>query len=450
MVAQGGNRRLARVSEAIREELGRLLVRKTNDPTLNWVTITGVKISPDLRHARAFFSAAGVDNLSRAERSLAKAKPYLQRELGRNLRLRYTPKLDFIYDDSLEKGARVDELLREVESETGSRRDAQSDGQKLDRLIDEAENILVVTHRNPDGDAIGSLVGMSGILRLMGKQHIAYCPDKIPETLSFLPGVETIQKEPPGESFNLTLLLDTADKNLLPEGFPEASQRGVLAVIDHHAQHGNLGDFVIRRDASAVGEILYELAVELVWPMDAAVAEALYTSIMSDTGSFRYSSTTEATHRAAAGLLSQGARPWIVATRLYESYPLRRQRALAKVLDTLEISADGRFAQMFATPEMLEKIGAHKEDLDGIVNFGRAIDTVEIAAMMRVKEDGNIKVSFRSKGHIDVGELAARFGGGGHRNASGCTLDNSSIDEARKLIKQAAEECLANASDSAT
>ncbi len=444
MVTRGDNRRLVRVSGAIRGELAQLLVKEAGDPLLAWVTITDVEVSPDLRHARVFFAAAGADDIDQVERSLAKAAPFLQRELGTRMTLRYTPKLSFRRDSSFDRGERIEEIIREVRVEESERNEEESLYQRLGRLVSDAGRILVATHRNPDGDAIGSLLGMAGILRLMGKDCTAFCPDGIPKILTFLPGAENIALQlDESDSFDLTLLLDTADESLLPNGFPDAETRGLFVVIDHHRQHGDMGDLVIRMEAAAVGEILHDLATQLVWPIDADVAECLYTSIVADTGSFRYSSTQPSTHRAAAELLAVGARPWPVATHLYESFPHRRQRLLAKVLETLEVSEDGRFAQLYCTPEILTSAGAHKEDLDGMINFGRSVSGVEIAAMFRQEQDGDIKVSFRSKGRIDVGELATRFGGGGHRNASGCTLQNTDLATARKTIMKAAEEYLA-------
>ncbi len=444
MVDRTDNRRLSRVSMAIREVLADLLAKEVGNPLLAWVTVSDVEVSADLRHARIFYTAPGSQDHEAIASSLNKAASYLQREIGGRLRLRNTPRLSFLRDESFEEGERIDKLINEVNEEDAKRRKDETEEKALDRLISEADSILVVTHHNPDGDAIGSLLGLSGILRLLGKTATAYCPDGIPKVLTFLEGATTITKAlDENDTFDLTILVDTADQDLLPPGLPSAKNMGTMIVIDHHLKHGDLGDIVIRREVSAVGEILFELAKELVWPMDQGIAECLYTSIVSDTGSFRYSSTTSSTHHAAAELLATGARPWPVATSLYESFPLKRQRLLAEVLSTLEISKDGRFAQLYSTPDMLAKVGADKEDLDGMINFGRSVDSVEIAAMFRVQAGGDVKVSFRSKGRIDVADLAARFGGGGHRNASGCTLNGVSLEEARRIIAGAADTYIA-------
>ncbi len=440
-----GNRRLARVAEAIRVELAQLLIKSVSDESLSWVTVTGVEPTPDLKHAKVFFFATGQRDQEATRRNLERKAHVLQRDLARRIKMRNTPKLSFHIDTSFDTAQRIDELLGEAGAEKARKEEATTPEKRFAELVAEAESILVACHRNPDGDAIGSLLGMSGFLRLLGKYHVAFCPDGVPRTLAFLAGVESVARElEEDEEFDLTIVVDTADEGLLPDGFPDASRRGTLVVIDHHQHYGELGDLVIRRDVAAVGQMLYELSKELVWPMDGDIAECLYASIVADTGSFRYSSTTAETHRVVAELMEQGARPWVVATALYESFSINRQRLLADVLRTLELSEDGRFAHMIATEQMLHDTGTTRADLDGMVNMGRAVDTVEISGLFRVEQNGEIKVSFRSKGRVSVAELARKFGGGGHRNAAGCTIDaKTGLEEARTRVKIEAAELLA-------
>jgi bifunctional oligoribonuclease and PAP phosphatase NrnA len=436
----GKSRRQHRVSESIRGEIARLLLIEVADPRLSLVTVTGVDVSPDLKHAKVFYVATGSEDQTPAQRGLERATALFQRAIGRNLQLKYTPRLSFHHDPSFNEGEHMEALVGSIRAE---RAGEETTEERIGRLVADVPKILVATHRNPDGDAIGSMLGLTRMLTLMGKEAHAYCPDGVPEVLRFLPGASDTTGDPARlDEYNLTVVVDTADTDLLPDGFPGAAQRGTLIVIDHHMRHGDLGDVVLRREAGAVGEILFDLHRRLVWPMDAGVACCLYTSIVADTGSFRYASTTPSTHEAAAALIAEGARPWEVATALYESYPLRRQRLLGKVIETLDLSEDARFAQLYATPEMLTEIGANSEDLDGMVNFGRSIDTVEVAALLRLEPSGDIKVSFRSKGRIDIGDLAETLGGGGHTNAAGCTLSGLTIEEARHTISDAAARLL--------
>ena len=443
MVNDNNNRRLVRVAESIRNEVTRLLLRTVSDPRLAWVTVTDVAVSPDLKYARVFYVVTSTEKSEKTEKataeSLKKATPFIQKELGRHLTLRYTPKISFIFDNSFDDAARIDALIGEVEMEERSM-PALTPEKRLAKLLSEAEDILVITHRNPDGDAIGSLLGFSRMLRLMGKSPVTYCPDPFPKVFSFLDGIEHIVDTLPTDAvFALTVSLDTADEGLWPGGLPPRENMGEVVVIDHHDTHGEIGDVVIRREASAVGEMLLALQKELVWPIDAKVAECLYTSIVADTGSFRYSNTTPETHRAAAELLALGAQSSVVGTALFESHPVARQRLLASVLGTLELANEDRFAYLVSTPEMLEKVGAEKADLDNIINFARGIDTVRVAAMFRLEQNGDVKVSFRSKDDWDVAEVAARFGGGGHRNAAGATLRQTPLDDAVRRIREAVD-----------
>jgi phosphoesterase RecJ-like protein len=446
MVKEGiDGRRARRVGESIRGELSRLLVRQIGDPRLELATITDVEMSPDLRAARVFYvPPLGVAN-EEVRAGLAKAAPFFRKEIGQRLALRYTPALSFHLDESFERGAAVDRILQETKRESEDAARSGSPEDALARALAASSRILLAVHANPDGDAIGSLLGMYGILRLQGKRPVAYCPDGIPATLRFLPyAEEVVAALAPDAEFDLTVLMDTADEGLAPAGFPSPPVRGVLAVVDHHAAHGDLGDIVVRRDVSAVGELLFALATELLWPMDERVAQCLYTSIVADTGSFRYTSTTPATHRIAAELIERGADPWAAATGLFESFSLPRQRLLGLVAGTLEVSADGRCADLVCTPQMLAAAGAVKADLDSMINLGRSIEGVEISALYRLEPEGHIKVSFRSKGRVDVAALATRFGGGGHRNAAGATLRGSSVAEAKVIVRKAAAELLAD------
>ncbi|MCU0661467.1 MAG: 30S ribosome-binding factor RbfA [Myxococcota bacterium] len=438
------NRRVGRVGGLLRAELSQLLTRQVNNPSLGWVTITAVTPSPDLRHARVFWVASGGRDKRQISLAFEKAAPFLQREVGKALRLKHTPKLAFFEDKSIDNGTLVDSLLHEVETERKVVEKRKPE-ERLAQLVGEAKTVLVFTHRNPDGDAIGSLLGMTCILSRMGKKTTAYCPDGVPRILQYLPGASEVQDSlEPHVVFDLSIALDVAAPDLLPKGLPESQDRGPLVVIDHHGTYGDFGDVVVRRAAaSAVGELLYDLCRELLWPLDASVAMCLYTSIVSDTGSFRYSSTTAHTHEVAAELVKLGAQPWTVATALFESFPVHRQKLLGMVLATLWVSDDGKVALLSATPEMLQQCGATKEDLDSMVNLGRSIDTVEVSALLRLEPSGEIKVSFRSKGKVDVASLAAKFGGGGHRNAAGLTLRDMTLDGAGTLIATACRELIA-------
>ena len=309
---------------------------------------------------------------------------------------------------------------------------------RLCSLVDNADRILLAAHRNPDGDAVGSLLGARALLSAQGKECIAYCPDGIPSVLSFLPGAALVTDRMPEPPCDLTILLDTPEQALWTDGF---SPQGDFVVIDHHARADDFGDLVIRKPASAVGEIIYYLAEAAGWTVDRDAAVCLYTSIVSDTSSFRYRSADRDAHVATAALIERGAMPATVSSHLFESVSLVKRRLLAEVLSTLETAAGGRYASIYCTRATIEAVGALSEDLSGMVNFARGIQGVELAALLREEADGAIRVSLRSKGTVDASEIAEQFGGGGHVNAAGGLLPGP-MSDALDTLKKFAETIL--------
>ena len=310
--------------------------------------------------------------------------------------------------------------------------------ESLKEAVAGARRILLATHTRPDGDALGSLLGMYFILLGLNKDTVPYCPDRVPRFLTFLPGVDRIQRDIEGR-FDASILLDTPEKRLFAEGF---DARGTFIVIDHHKESESFGDVVLRQPASAVGELIYLAAKRAGWPVDADAAQCLYTSIVADTSSFKYESATPACHRAAADLIELGAEPWKTATHLFESFSVVRRRLLAEVLGTLITGANDKYASIYCTREMMRSVGAGQDDLEGMVNAARCIAGVELAALLREEEDGIIRVSLRSKGSVDASVVARHFGGGGHVNAAGFRLSGSSMQTASALLLERAEVLL--------
>ena len=254
-------------------------------------------------------------------------------------------------------------------------------------LVDRVDRILLAAHGNPDGDAIGSLLGARALLSAQGKECVTYCPDGIPAILSFLPGASLVTAELPAVPCELTILLDTPERVLFADGF---EPQGDFVVIDHHSRFDEFGDLVIRHPASSVGEMLYHLAQAAGRRVERDAAVCLYTSIVSDTSSFRYRSADWSAHTAAAALIEHGAEPAVVSQHLFESVSLAHQRLLAEVLSTLETAAGGRYARIYCTRETAASVGASPEDLSGMVNFARGVLGVELAALLREESDGRI------------------------------------------------------------
>jgi phosphoesterase RecJ-like protein len=313
------------------------------------------------------------------------------------------------------------------------------------KLITSAKNILVTSHTNPDGDAVGCLLGCGRMLQLLNKNFVLYAPDSIPELFRFLALSDTTTARPAADAtFDLSLIFDTADPVLLGNEMPPAPRAGVRVVIDHHLRHKPFGDMVWRdATASAAGVLLYRLAAALQIKGDQALAESLWCAIYTDTGGFRYSSTTPEALRISAELLEWGVDPWKMATAMYESNPAARIHLLSRVLSTLDISQDGKVATIVVPQNYLAEFGLDSSMLDTFINYARGIRGVEVAIQI-AQRHGGWKCSLRSKGTVDVSDLAERFGGGGHRNAAGCFLKGS-LQTVRERILTAAQEVVAQA-----
>ena len=308
--------------------------------------------------------------------------------------------------------------------------------QSLLELLEGKQRVVVASHIHPDGDAIGSTLAMLHILERLGKTVLAYNRHPVPYNFQFLPGADRVTDQIP-EDFDpeLTVLLDCAEAKRIGEDFPEHGWGADVAVVDHHKTWDPDFASVYVRDvgAAATGEVLYRILIAANIPLDLEIARPLYCCLMTDTGSFRYSSTSRATFQIAGELLDVGVDAWDMTSNIYESQPLQRVKLLAEVLATLEVSSCGRLAFIRLEQEMFDRLGASTELADGFINFGRSIRGVEVATQMTEIEDGAWKISFRSRGNIDVSLLAERFGGGGHRNAAGCTIQGSPEDVIEQL-----------------
>lgn len=310
------------------------------------------------------------------------------------------------------------------------------------REIRAGRSFLVATHVNPDGDALGSALALGLGLKRLGKRVKIYSADPVPGNLRFLPGAErvtallTVQ-----ERFDAAFLVDCAEPERAGETFFQHPRRGRLIVIDHHRRGGRGGEInLIEPAAASTGTIVLKLVKKLRVPVGREIAVNVYTTLVTDTGNFRYSNTSPSVLRLAADLMEKGVSPWQVSRHLYDSYPPARLQLLAKVLPTLVVSRDGRSASIVLTEEMFRETGASVDLADEFINYPRSIDTVEVAIQFR-EADGKWKVSLRSKERVDVAMLAARFGGGGHARAAGCTLEET-LEAAREKIFRAVEEAL--------
>lgn len=314
--------------------------------------------------------------------------------------------------------------------------------EELAKVLQEGRRFLVTCHLNPDGDAIGSMLAMAHLLWANGYEAVAFHSDPVPGPYRFLAGADAVTGDVnlPGP-FDTLIVVDVGERDRIPAILPATAEEAKVIVIDHHQQHGDFGDVVWRRKAAAVGEMIVELARHIGWTITPECAECAFTAILADTGSFRYSSTTASSLETAAFLVGHEVQPWKVASNVYESWPAARLRLLGDVLATLELSCSGRFASLVVSEQMLETRGATSDMAEGFVNEGRKIVGVEVSALFREQGAGHYRISFRSRGRVDVAAIAASLGGGGHRNASGARA-HGELDEVRTRVTELVKEAL--------
>jgi bifunctional oligoribonuclease and PAP phosphatase NrnA len=306
-----------------------------------------------------------------------------------------------------------------------------------------AGRILLTMHRGPDGDALGSALALGCALREMGREVTVYNPDELPYNFRFLAGADRVAKALPADAaYDVTVATDAGSADRLGPDVPPPPRRGVLLNLDHHITTEPFGDLnYVDPAAASVGILAYKIIQGLAHPLSRDAAECIYASILADTGCFRYSSTDPECLRIAAELLERGVDPWEMTVRVYEQQPLARMKLLAEVLNTLEVAPGGKLATITITRDMVARTGTHLDLTDGFINYARSIDGVEVAAAFREPEDGSRawRVSFRSRGNVDVSAIAQRFGGGGHKNAAGCAIEGDQAAVRARIAGEVAQ-----------
>lgn len=308
--------------------------------------------------------------------------------------------------------------------------------EKAIAFINRYESFLVVAHEHPDGDAISSCSAMSWLLEQFGKKVIITNESELPGRLSFLYHYDSIMKyESTLElQYDAVIALDCADYSRLGEiRHAFTAQATPLLNIDHHPTNNAFGSLnIIRADAAATVEIIYDLIKHAGMTPNLTCAIALYTGLLTDTGGFRYSNTSPAVMAMASELLAIGVSAYELADHLLEKMTYGRLKLLQTVLARISFSEDRRIGWVSVMRDDLENCGAVSEDLEGIVNYVLNVDGVEVGILLKESENGQIKASIRSAGRVDVSAVAQSFGGGGHVRAAGCKL----FDEMERSIEE--------------
>jgi bifunctional oligoribonuclease and PAP phosphatase NrnA len=306
--------------------------------------------------------------------------------------------------------------------------------ERINEQIALNSTFLITTHENPDGDAVGSTLGLASYLRRLGKEVTLYYRDPLPDLYSFLPLAETVLNAIPSVAYEVCFVLDVGEFKRAGKEISEFKGIGKFINIDHHLHCDNFGAInLIDPEASATGALIYRIIRAAGHEIDYATALCIYTAVITDTGSFRYSNANTEAFTIAGEMVALGVDAWHVAEKLYERQPRERLKLLALALSTLEVSSRGDCAAVTVTLDMYEKSGASPELTDGFVNYPRSIRGVEVAVFFRELEPGLFKVGFRSKGTVNVSAIAQALSGGGHHNAAGCTLSGT-LEDVRRFV----------------
>lgn len=295
-----------------------------------------------------------------------------------------------------------------------------------------ARRIVAIGHVHPDGDALGSALAIALAARAAGKEAWATfgSPFSMPDQFRYLDLEPVVEPDDVADDLDVVVACDTANAERLGSAYPVAARAETLIVIDHHVSNGSFGDVeVVDPSAAATAQLVYHLLVDhLDWPLDGETAAALYTGLVTDTGRFQYSATTPEVHQVAAALLAAGADPDEVGRHVYGEAPFGYLRVAGTVLRRAQLDEAKRLVWSTLYLRDLEEAGIGYDDTDGLIDLVRLAAEAEVACLLKEAEPGVMKASLRSRGAVDVNALASEFGGGGHHNASGFTLEGTAAD----------------------
>ncbi len=309
--------------------------------------------------------------------------------------------------------------MTETHSIEGALRDAVD-------LLRGAQRIAVMAHINPDADAIGTTLGLTLGLQALGKDAVAVLSDPIPRYSQFLPGSDRILSELPGEPFDVLLCADAADIARIGRLYlddPERFSRNRVLNLDHHRTNPLYGTVnFVDPQASSSSELALRLLMALDTPIDPGTATALLFGIIGDTGSFQNGATTPSALEAAARLVRLGADNQKIAFQLFEWKTFAAARLFGQVLTTIDLDRERHIVFAYMSQEMLRREGASADEMEGIAEYLRGIEEAETVMLMKETTEGEMRISMRSRPAVDVAAIASALGGGGHRQAAGCTL----------------------------
>lgn len=300
------------------------------------------------------------------------------------------------------------------------------------------DKILILTHRSPDGDTIGSGYALAMALRKLGKNVKVDCTDPFPEKYSYF--TDKLEKLEFDEEFVVSV--DIADTKLLGEKLSDYADKIDLC-IDHHGSNTKYAkEYYVEASAAAAAQVIAKLIRLMNVEFDKDIANAIYTGITTDTGCFRYTNVTAETHRIAADMIDCGAESGMINRLIFETKSRSRLEIERRVMDSIQFYLDGRCAIAYATIDMMKESGAVDSDMEGVSSLPRQIEGVMAGITLREKNNGKFKVSVRTTDELDASAICANFGGGGHKAAAGCMITgtlNEAIEQIIEVVRQALE-----------
>lgn len=311
-------------------------------------------------------------------------------------------------------------------------------------FFDAHTDFAIFSHVDPDGDAIGSSLGLAWALREMGRGAVVINESPLPATLAFLPGAETVRRPDAFRSpFDAVVVLDCSSlERIGPNAASLVAPGAAIACVDHHVGNASFGEpRLVVPEASATAELIHDLLDACQVPLTPETAQCLYTGLASDTGAFRYQNTTPKALRLAARLVDHGAKPSLVADWLYSKKSAGSLRILGLALASLESRANGQVSALTISRGMFDRAEASSEDADGIVQYAKSLTGARVGVLFQEFAPGQVRLSLRSDGTVDVNEVAGQFGGGGHRVAAGARLEGE-LSAVRETVLGALEHAV--------
>lgn len=311
--------------------------------------------------------------------------------------------------------------------------------QVLDKIIEQIEQsrrLCVVGHIRPDGDCIGSQLAVTLALRALGKNVVCWNQDPVPDKYAFMDPDKLVQTPRRGQQFDTVIATDCASYERLGKTGKAITQRKLLINIDHHLSNTKYGDinWISAREASS-GELIYRLMKVAGWKITPQIADCLFTAVSTDTGSFQYSTTKPVTYHTAGELVKLGANLELICDEVYQSYPLSRVRLLQHVYNKFRLTHDNQIAYLWLKQKDFTRTGADRSETEGLIDHIRAIAPVVVAIVFEELEPDVTRISLRSKDpKINVNEIAALFGGGGHSAAAGARIVGASMSTQRSVV----------------